>query len=217
VVLPVVGCAEVTGSDVVELTISAREFVEQTPLEGVEICVTDAAGCVTTDMGGTATVELPANEKISWTTTKEGYLSILYGDVTDGAFESNHSINMVTNQWMTAYLSSLPTPYPLRGTGMITMILAPRIPGVTLALLDATGRRYYEDDEKNPSYGLDATTSAGNGGFVEVGPGAFQVELGGMANGCVPIRAWPGDAKNRIQVPVREGFSTRATVRCPVP
>ena len=223
--LPIAGCTQVTSEpDAVQLMLSIRELTgrpvgdfENPPLEGVEICQTGVANCETTNADGNAALELPANEEVGWTTTKEGYEAVLYGDVTDAAFSSNFKLHLSTNQSLTEYLGSLPTDYPLRDSGVVTILTSPKIAGVTFKLVDATGKRFYEDDDFNPSYDLTATTTAGVGGFVEVGPGDFQVEIGGTGDRCVPDRAWPGDENNRIRVPVRENHFTRALITCPVP
>jgi hypothetical protein len=90
------------------------------------------------------------------------------------------------------------------------------LPGATLRLVDATGISYYLDDEGNMRHDLNATASLGVGGFVEVQPGDFQVEIG-WTPACFPEQAWPGDAENQIIVPVRAGYLTTTYVNCPIP
>jgi len=188
------------------------------PLEGVMICETDTANCALTGADGHATLVLPTDEEFSYTATKEGYERLLQADVTDGRFDAATppklilSGNKATAEWMEALMS----PYPQMGTGSVDVFVAyGGIEGATLDLIDATGKAYYEDEARIPTLDLEATTSSGHGGFVEVPPGDFEIELGGTVNDCYPGRAWPGSTKNRIRVPIRAGYFTVANVVCP--
>jgi len=231
VVLAIVGCNEVvTPPDTVELQLLVKDKVVQIALEGAQICQTDTTNCVRTDASGGATLKLPANQKLSYTVEKEGYGSLLYPLFT-GAAPTIGKPNMDADAWLADNLANLQSSYPLRDTGAINVILVPRFAGATFELVDATGTAYYEDEEDNWSPDLKATTLGGpdeksrfgEGGFVEVGRGEFQVEIGGTGQGCRLDRSdgttsgWPGDTPNRIEVPVREGFFTRAIMQCPTP
>jgi hypothetical protein len=48
---------------------------------------------------------------------------------------------------------------------------------------------------------------------VEVGPGEFEIEIGGGAR-CLPYRSWPGGGRNRVRAPVRAGYFTVVGVAC---
>jgi len=124
---------------------------------------------------------------------------------------------MFSDERLTEEFGRLPTPYPPRDTGALFIATFPLSAGVTFTLKDATGNGYYLDEDRRMQWGLDATTAAGAGGFVEVGPGDVQVEVGGAAERCFPGAAWPGNDSNRISMPVRDGYITYATVICTVP
>jgi len=119
--------------------------------------------------------------------------------------------NERTDSWAADMYDGLMTPYPERGTGSI--LVGVSLEGATLDLDNATGKPFYVDEEGRLSLGLTATTSYGQGGFVEVTPGVYEVKLGGTARSCVPTGAWP-DVENSIRVPVREGHLTIASVLC---
>ena len=108
----------------------------------------------------------------------------------------------------------------MEGTGTIYVIVASdplaldRFAGATFDLLGTEGKPYYLDEELNWSPDLTATTSFGVGGFVEVSPGVFEVEIGGTAENCLVVRGWHSDSQNAIRLPVREGFTTVARVDC---
>lgn len=217
----VVGCTEVTEApDTVQLTVTVSEGLPPTaaaPIEGAELCQADTINCAFSGANGEASIELPANETLSWTLMREGYGSTVTPDVTDAEFSTTTDWQLWTNEWYAENFARLMTPYPMAGTGGIYVLVLPQFAGVTFRLVDATGKGYYFDEEENLSPDLDATTSLGMGGFVEVQPGDFQVEVGGTAQRCVPGWAWPGDASNRITVPVRSGYMTTTVIRCSRP
>jgi hypothetical protein len=221
----VAGCAEVGEPGTLRLTVLISEGLPPTPtarIKGGMLCQANPQGelesdnCDVSGADGEASITLPANERVIWTLVKEGYGSTLTPDVTDADFNPETTWQLWTNEWYAENFARLMTPYPMAGTGAIYVFVQGRVPGVTFRLVDATGIRYYFDDEGNLSPDLEATTSLGAGGFVEVQPGDFQVEIGWTST-CVPTWAWPGDPNNRITVPVRAGYMTTTVIRCPLP
>jgi len=112
------------------------------------------------------------------------------------------------------------SPYPMEGTGMIFVDVessamgTAAVVGATLELIGATGKRYYRDMDANFDPDLTATTALGGGGFLEVSPGTYVVEIGGTAENCVIRKGWPGATDNTVKLPVLEGYMSRATVDC---
>jgi hypothetical protein len=160
-----------------------------------------------------ATIEVPADQEIAYTVTKEGYMSFLVARVIPvNGYQG--VINGRTDRLATDLYDRVMSPYPMRGTGSILVIVS--FEGATFDLVSATGKPFYIDEEGRWSLGFAATTSYGQGGFVEVSPGEHQVEFGGTARSCVPSGAWP-DVENSIRIPVREGYLTIASVRCSRP
>jgi hypothetical protein len=229
VVVRIVGCADVdsTGgsgdSDTTQLVLSIGEglgklpLVGLPPLEGVALCETDTPNCTTTDASGTATLELPANESVSWTLEREGYASQLTPAVTDGAFDPSQHWQMVTDEWMADLHERLMSTYPLTDRAMVWFFTVPPFPGVTFDLIDATGKQVYADEGGIFHLDREATTSFGQGGFLEVVSGEFEVEVGGTAERCGPFAAWPGSTSNRFTIPARAGYVTVAGFQCPLP
>ena len=107
------------------------------------------------------------------------------------------------------------SPYPMEGTGEIFIETIEPLAGATFELLGTTGKTFYRDEDANWSLDLTATTLGNGGGFVEVSPGVFQVEIGGTAGSCELFRGWPGDVEGNIKVPVRDGYLSRAILTCP--
>jgi len=215
-VFPIVGCNELT--DAVRLTVLISEGLPPTPtapIEGGQLCQADKDNCDVSGADGEATIELPRNKEVVWTLEKEGYGSTMTPYFSESRSDSA-AWQLWTNEWYADNFDRLMTPYPMDGTGAIYVFVAGRLAGVTFELVDATGKRYYFDEEGNLSPDLEATTSLGAGGFVEVQPGEFQVEIGGREP-CIPTWGWPGDANNRITVPVKAGYMTTTVISCPGP
>jgi hypothetical protein len=191
------------------------------PFEGVEVCQTDTPNCTTSDANGQARLLLPANQEISYTMKKDGYMSWIAGDVTDETFgdEGRPGYPMFPDQQVEDFAAANGIPYPLTG-GVTSHHMNPvSTAGVTYDLVDETARGYYVDDDpaRNLRFDLTATTSDGFGGFWEVTPGEdHQVEFGGAATNCTVALAWPGDGPNRVKVPVKVGFWTLASMNCDV-
>jgi hypothetical protein len=177
-------------------------------LEGAEVCEgeTDTSNCVTTDVNGEARLLVPRDkEMISYTVTKEGYAPFLNGVVTDRS--KGQSVFMVSDAQVETLAKDLAIPYPLTG-GIVALRAFPRpMGGVTFAVDDETAVGYYVDEAWAVRLDLTATTSKGDGGFLEVTPGVREIDFGGTATTCIPGRGWPG-GENRIRVPVKVGHIT---------
>jgi hypothetical protein len=209
-----VGCTQVTEGGVpLGLTVWSV-FGGAGSVEGMKVCGPGETDCVTTDPDGKATLMLPADERTTYTMTKEGFGSILIGDITDATFVTNTGVIVPTDEWLKNAYDLLQSPYPFT-TGAVFIWTDPPLDGVTFDLVGADGRRYYNNETGDPSLALDATTSFGTGGYVEVevGPDEVQVNIGGTA-GCDLGWGWPGDASDAIRVPVIEGYTTYASVTC---
>ena len=191
-----------------------------TPLAGVEVCETDTDNCTTSNDNGFAFLQLPANREISYAMTKDGHMPWMAGDVTDETFQDEGSPGypMYPNEYIREFVETNGMTYPLTG-GLTSHHMNPTsTAGVTYELINETGRVYYLDDDpaRSMRFDLAATTSDGFGGFWEVPPGAHQVEFGGTATNCTVALAWPGDAPNRVRVPVKVGHYTLASMNCDV-
>ena len=190
------------------------------PLAGVEVCETDTSNCTTSDDGGFAYLQLRANREISYTMTKDGHMPWMAGDVTDEAFQDEGwpGFPMYPDEYIREFAEANMMAYPLTG-GLTSHHMNPAATaGVTYELIDEAGRTYYLDDDpaRTMRFDLTATTPDGFGGFWEVPAGAHQVEFGGTATNCTVALAWPGDAPNRVKVPVRVGHITLASMNCDV-
>jgi hypothetical protein len=192
---------------------------KQVPLVGVLLCETGTTNCAVSDASGFASIQLPAEREISYTHEKEGYGSSMRADILPAAGRTVVPV-MPTEASRAAQYERLMSPYPMEGTGTIYIQVArgslgdDPIAGATFDLLGTTGKAFFLDEERNWSLEPSVTTSAGVGGFVEVSPGVFEIEIGGTAKNCLLIRGWSGDSENTIRLPVREGYATIARVDC---
>jgi hypothetical protein len=188
------------------------------PLEGVEVCDLATADCAVTGTDGQAILEMPIEEEVSYTLTKPRYVPTLQVDVTELRYVNSGRVSpraiMWTEERRSSWFDQLQSPYPQRGTGTIYVFTLPPIEGATFQLIGATGKAFYEAALDDPRLDLQATTSMGTGGFIEVGPGEFDIEVRGAATRCNPYRSWPGDGQNRIRAPVRAGHFTIVGAAC---
>ena len=217
VAVSLVGCQEVVVTvPLVVTTLEPQDFNGGgPPIEGVKVCETDTDNCAVTDGNGEATIHMPANEEVSYTLEKEGYWPYLVRDVTDETFRDSNW-PMYSDELMADFAEALMIRPPLTGLLSLQALSAGSrgangTAGITFDLMNETAVGFYNEEDWTPTLDLTATTSAGLGGFVEVPPGEYQVEFGGT---CIPDLAWPGDAANRIEVPVRAGYFNYSTMTC---
>lgn len=229
---PLIGCNDVAleKSLLVQASTHADPLCDPgscdfTALEGVEVCEAGTDNCVVTGPTGKATFVLPADREFAFTAQKDGYQPKLFADVSDWRSEAVWWVGLRSSERAAPWHEHLMSDYPIIDVGAVFVLLTRKFEGATLDLVDATGTRFYWVGlepppvfPENADLNLEATTSRGSGGFLDVvAPGVFQIELGGTADDCVPANAWPGDAKNRVRFPIREGHVTEIWVDCPLP
>jgi hypothetical protein len=219
------------GSELVPGSFYAFEFdsvFAETPIEGAAICQLGVDNCVTSDKSGWATIYFPANQEIAFTVEMEGYGPWVYSNVSDRHFPEGFRLPLYSHEYLADLAERLQTSYPWKG-GIVALVrwFSPH-PGVQFLPVgptsEAVGDAFYFDAATlQYSLEIDATTNffglpdgpLGEGGFTEVVPGVQQFEFVGTAGDCPHASwAWPGDAPNRIRVPVLEGFTTYGSVRC---
>ena len=212
---PVLGC-DSGSSSVGTLTVIVdgwnAEADARVSLEGVELCEAGTPNCATTNADGVGSIDLPIDEEITYTLVKEGYASYLFADIVPASGFQLEFL-MLTDELLASQYERLMSSYPPEGEGEIAIELHPTFAGVTFDL-ETSGKGYYVDETEAWSSDLTETSSEGRGGFLEVEPGSFQIELGGTAEGCAAGLAWPGNVENSIRVPVLEGHRTFATANC---
>ena len=210
---------------------------EMVPLAGVRVCQLDTDNCMSSDAEGIVKLEVPrTNEETAFTMQKDGYGSLVVGNVTDERFHEGHDDDerrpvifpLYTEEVLAIIAEQLRTPYPWKG-GMVSLIrwVSPH-PGVKFIPVgptaDQVGESFYWDASTG-QYSVDATATPqflylteyplAEGGFTEVTPGVQQFEFAGTAGHCTHASwAWPGDAPNRIRIPVLEGYITYGSMRC---
>jgi len=180
-------------------------------LEGVEVCQADTTNCVTTNVNGSGLLSLPVDEEVTLTVEKEGYGSQLGSEIVP-ATGSYTSFAPLTDAFYEERHEQMMSPYPMEGTGTITMNLLGSSGQATFELIGETGKPFYYGAEGwDPD--LPHTRGGAGGGFVEVAPGEYQIEIDGPES-CVVVRGWPGDSDTRIRLPVRAGYVSTARINC---
>jgi len=215
-VVGLVGCQEVVVTAPLTFSIGDWDPAAGTGevLDGVRVCELGTGNCEVTDANGRTTLDLPADQETSYTLDREGYASYLESTVVP-AGGSMATRFMATGQYIADMHKLVNSPYPMEGTGAIHVGLSPDLAGVTFTLLNGAGKAYYLDEERNFRLDLTGTTSTGGGGFTEVSPGEYQIEIGGTAVNCQPSGVgWAGDSTNTVRVLVREGYRSRAALLC---
>ena len=185
-------------------------------LEGVQVCVSDPDSCDFSDANGEVTFEVPVGQEIIYTLAKEDYDSLLLAhDIPESGMRVVRHLG--TRVQMAQLFECVMSPYPRRGTGSIQVFTKPPVEDATFSLVDATGTTWYSlADFSCWDRDLTATTTAGDGGFVDVTPGTYQLQFGGRAEHCVAdAHSLPGDVENSIRVHVRADHHTIAALICP--
>jgi len=219
-VLPLAACAEVTeecpGTAPVAVTVAAWPGPAGVWLEDVELCETGTDNCVMSNANGEATLCLPFDVETSFTRTRIEYASYIAALVipADGP-KLNLDLFMVKETRIAVQLNNLMSPYPMVDTGVIAAGVSPGFAGATFDLLGETEEKLiYRDEELNWTEDLEATTTSGAGGVVEVTPGEHEMVIGGAAEDCFPIRGWPSEEENGVRFPVLEEYLSDVRVDC---
>ena len=179
----------------------------------VRVCVLDTGNCAVTNSSGNATLEVFAEQETAYTMEEGGLAPHIYMHVPRVGVPLGVGNSTVAR--MEENFGLVDSPYPMRGTGAIWVSGSPE--GATLTLLNGTGKPFYTEDNERQSWNPDLTAATSprlGGGFVEVVPGDYQVEVSGTSESCVPARGWPGDSVNTVRMPVREGYLSSARVEC---
>ncbi len=181
------------------------------PLEGVEVCEADSTNCVISDANGSALLPLPIDEEVALTVEKEGHVSLLGSEIvpSNGSYTS---FAPATDALYELRHEQVMSPYPMEGTGTIAMNLLGSVEQATFELRGTSAKSFYYGGE---GWDPDATHTRGGagGGFVEVPPGEYQIEIVG-AESCIVVRGWPGDSDTSIRLPVRAGYVSTARINC---
>lgn|GEM_PF-1556905 len=223
----VVGCDGSSSSSDEMVTLELRVVsyapgMENVPVSGAEACVLGTQDCVTTGVDGVAMLQIPANSESAVTLTADGFNPTLSTQVAEGEDLTLRETSMLSEAVAGTLALLLGIEYPLQGTGVIalTAVTDPNaadsgVPGVTYTLVDGQGQSYYLDENGIPLTALSATSApSGAGGFVELSPGTYEIELGGTASNCDLLAAWAGSSPEQVKVPVEAGFFTDAYILC---
>lgn len=221
-----VGCSDDQSGNAETVTLTAtvteapsldRDFFEGPPLEGVELCQADTTNCATTGTDGMASITLPASRELSFTISREGYVTYLAGDVTDEPMIATGNYPMVSDAIMQQEAERLMFEWPSSSTGLLALAAFPVHAGVTWEIAQASATAYYIDTMGVAQTDLSSTTGFGRGGFLEVSEGVHEVDFGGAVASCTARTAWPSDTANRVRVPVRAGYISFGSMDCDGP
>ena len=140
------------GSDTVTLNVTTTEAQSLSPigpaLEGVRLCEADTTNCATTGSDGMASIELSADEEVSYTLEKEGYAPYLVADVTDDALFQNGPWAMYSDALIEELLGELGVASPMGGQLILRAVsgsVIEGIAGITFELVDETAAPFYNE------------------------------------------------------------------------
>jgi hypothetical protein len=120
-------------------------------------------------------------------------------------------VGLVADEVFEVWAEDLGKPYPWTGTLLRAI---PRRAGATFELIGEANTPIYFDEAGVPTLDLSATTTWGDGAFLELAPGEIEVTFGGTATDCEASIAWPSDEPNAIRVPVVDGAIMYGSMRC---
>jgi len=191
------------------------ELFNGPPLEGVDLCEADTTNCATTDAAGVAQIRVPANQEVTYTLSKDGFVPYVVGDVSEPPVIGG-TWPMISDALMEAVGERVGFTWP-SDDGLVPLAAFPLQAGVTWEIDDGTATVYYMDEACLAQTDLTATTSVGRGGFLDVSVGVREIEFGGAATNCTTGIAWPGAGANQIRVPVRAGHMGFGSMNCDPP
>ena len=185
------------------------------PLEGVDLCEADTTNCATTNAAGFAQIMVPANQEVTYTVSRDGFVPYAIGDVSEPPAITS-TWPMISDSLMAAEGERVGFVWPSED-GILPLAALPLQAGVTWDIDDETARVYYMDEACLAQTDLTATTTIGRGGFYDASVGVREIEFGGTATNCTTGIAWPGTAANQIRVPVRAGHFGYGSMSCDEP
>ncbi|TNE50250.1 MAG: carboxypeptidase regulatory-like domain-containing protein [Deltaproteobacteria bacterium] len=197
------------------------DFVAQTPLAGVKVCVTGPQGvpCVNTDSQGKYRVTgIPKDVEFVLSYEKTGYVKVLQPMAPNLGSEQN--IRMISEQTLPLFANLLGVQIK-KGMGAIVVSTfnwkrTQFVAGLSLSS-DATGAEgpFYINAQGMPSKTLTKTSAAGLAFFVNVPPGNYIVKTkgtGGMY--CAAKAAVPGPNEDEFKVLVEADAFTYVGTKC---
>ncbi|MGB5367200.1 MAG: hypothetical protein WBM75_02600 [Polyangiales bacterium] len=195
------GGGGIGGASMVMLTATATEapsidsgIFDGPPLEGVDLCEADTTNCATTDAAGLAQIMVPANQEVTYTLSKDGFLPYVIGDVSEPPGIGT-TWPMISDALIAAEAERVGFSWPSEN-GLVALAAFPLHAGVTWEVDDATTTVYYLDEDGLAQSDLTATTTTGRGGFYDTSVGVREVDFGGTVANCTTAIAWPGTAAN---------------------
>lgn len=214
------GAAGTSGTVALDATVTEApsiddELFDGPALEGVELCEADTTNCATTDAAGLAQIMVPANQEVTYTLSKDGFVPYVVGDLSESPGIGG-TWPMIRDALMEAEGERVGFAWP-SDDGLVALAVSPRQAGVTWEIDDETTTVYYMDEDVVAQTDLTATTTVGRGGFYDASVGVRAVDFGGAATNCAAGTAWAGDAANQIRVPTRAGHISYGSMGCDEP
>ncbi len=185
------------------------------PLEGAELCEADTDNCATSDAAGAMQIMVRANQEITYTLSKDGFVTYLIGDVSEPP-TLGATWPMISDALMATESERVGFDWPSED-GLVALAVFDLQPGVTWETVGEESTLYYMDEDGIAQTDLSETTSFGRGGAYDVSPGVQVVEFGGAAMNCETAIAWPESGENRIRVPVRAEHISYGSMNCDDP
>ena len=176
---------------------------------GTEICVEGTGDCDTSDTDGTYRVRAEAEAEVELVVTLDGHRSLLVPVQTGTEDTALRPLSLLPEALVDAQASAVgATGDPALGQVVFSVSNGiagdgVNVPDVVAALEPDSGvGPFYLGSTGLPDAELEATSSNGGGGWLDVTPGTAALRFENLPDGCVSLYGWEGPT------PLR--FSTRA-------
>ncbi len=228
-VLLSVGCAEpaappdsgASSGPAVALAGQITDLLTGAGEPGVRVCSNDPElTCATSDARGSYEVRAPANTETALVVTLEGHQALLVPVQTLGEDTTLRPLSLLPDAIVTAQAAAVgATGDP--DLGQVVFSVSNGIPGdgvnvsgvqATLAPDSGVGP-FYLGSIGLPDPALDATSTNGGGGWMDVTPGEAALAFETLPGGCVSLFGWGGPTPLRFAV--RADHATVLRIECP--
>ncbi|HCH62939.1 MAG: hypothetical protein CL927_05670 [Deltaproteobacteria bacterium] len=225
--LAALGCA---GSDTKRDT--ASEAGPQVTLEGqitnlltaagernVEICVEGTGDCAISDANGSYRVLADAEAEVQLVVTLDAHRALLVPVQTGSDDAPLRPLSLLPEALVDAQAGAVgATGDPALGQVVFSVSNGIAGDGINIADVVATMEpesgvgAFYLGSSGLPDTALEATSSNGGGGWLDVNPGDAALRFGNLPAGCVPLYGWAGPDPLRFSV--RASHATVLRIEC---
>ena len=186
---------------------------------GVEICVEGTDDCATSDASGAYRVRAEAEAEVELVVSLDGHRSLLVPVQTGAEDAALRPLSLLPEAIVDAQANAVgATGDPALGQLVFSVSNGiagdgTNVAGVVATLEPASGVGvFYLGSTGLPDDNLEATSSNGGGGWLDVTPGAAALTFTNLPAGCVTLYGWDGPTPLRFSV--RAAHATVLRIEC---